>query len=500
MVALPQPPSDTQKYLYLKQKKGLFYGCALLSSILLFSGMYLFSLVNPALAFYSLFVTALLMYIAVSYAVGVKGKPFDFIKHKKILAENPASHNSVDIYLPICGEPQEVIANTWKYVSELAWPSHLIKVWVLDDGCSDAARDLAKEMGFEYLRRDDRPFLKKAGNIRNAFKITSGEFIVILDADFCPRPDFLTETIPYMLSDSKIAIVQTPQFFEIKTSQTWIEQASSGIQELFYRLIQVSRNTWGASICVGSCGVYRRSALAQQGGTYPIEHSEDLHTGFSMLKLGFKVQYIPINLAMGVCPDTTPSFFIQQYRWCTGSTSLLTNKMFWQQKMPMMARLSYLSGMGYYLATASALWLAVIPSMVMVWFMPEKLMWFTMIFYTPSFLFGVFFMRWWTYADYTLDALKIRQLSYWAHFFALRDKLLKDTVPWIPTGAAKNNIQRFREFRNYIFWWTSISTFIVLSGSFYNMVYYFDFNFYPTIFFACFNYWLNMSLLKEQEL
>lgn len=499
-MALPQPPSDQQKYMYLKQKKGIFYCYALASSILLFSGMYLFSWVNPALFFYSIFVTFLLLYIAVSYAVGVKGKPFDFLLHQKTVSENAAKDVSIDIYLPICGEPFEIVANTWRYVKLLDWPAHLLKVWVLDDGYSDDAQKLAKEMGFEYVRRDNRPTLKKAGNIRNAFKISDGQFIVILDADFCPRHDFLHETIPYLISDPKIAIVQTPQFFEIKSTQTWVEQAASSVQELFYRLIQVSRNTWGASICVGSCGIYRRSALEPMGGTYPIEHSEDLHTGFSMLMAGFKVYYIPINLAMGVCPDTHPGFFIQQYRWCTGSTSLLTNPMFWKHKLPLMARLSFLSGMGYYLATASALWLAVLPSMVMVWVMPEKLMWFTMIFYTPSFLFGVFFMRWWTFAPYSLDVLKVRQLSYWAHFFALRDKFFKSTVPWIPTGAAKNNIQRFKTFRDYIFWWTSISTAVVLTGAFYNMLHYFDYNFYPTIFFACFNYWLNMSILKEQEL
>lgn len=81
--------------------------------------------------------------------------------------------------------------------------------------------------------------MKKAGNLRYAFARTSGDFIIILDADFCPRADFLDETIPYMMDES-IAIVQTPQFFRYREEQTWIERGAGMTQELFYRTVQVS--------------------------------------------------------------------------------------------------------------------------------------------------------------------------------------------------------------------------------------------------------------------
>ena len=48
------------------------------------------------------------------------------------------------------------------------------------------------------------------------------EHIVIFDADFRPRPDFLAETLPYM-DDLSIGIVQTPQYFRVEQSQTWVE-------------------------------------------------------------------------------------------------------------------------------------------------------------------------------------------------------------------------------------------------------------------------------------
>ena len=88
------------------------------------------------------------------------------------------------------------------------------------------------------LRRDNRPELRKAGNLRYAFARTSGEAIAIFDADFCPRSDFLRETVPHLL-DSTIGIVQSPQFFRRRREQTWVEQGAGVTQEFFYRLVQV---------------------------------------------------------------------------------------------------------------------------------------------------------------------------------------------------------------------------------------------------------------------
>lgn len=88
------------------------------------------------------------------------------------------------------------------------------------------------------IRRPDSPALRKAGNLRHAFSVTTAEVFVIFDADFCPRSDCLRETVPY-LSDNTIGIVQTPQFFSRRDEQTWVEQGAGVCQELFYRMEQV---------------------------------------------------------------------------------------------------------------------------------------------------------------------------------------------------------------------------------------------------------------------
>ena len=115
--------------------------------------------------------------------------------------------------------------------------------------------------------------------------------------------------MPYMIQDPNIAIIQTPQFFRWLSQQNWLEKAGGSTQELFYRLVQVSRNRFGGSICVGTSAIYRRKSMEPFGGTAAIEHSEDVNTGFNVLSSGWKVVYMPIILSMGICPDTVKAYF-----------------------------------------------------------------------------------------------------------------------------------------------------------------------------------------------
>ena len=125
------------------------------------------------------------IYLLISYTVSICGKDYDISKHHRILEENPIDPltcPSVDIYLPCCKEPIEVLENTYKYVQQLQYPAAKLKVYVLDDGASDAVKSMAHNYGYNYICREDRPRLKKAGNLRWAFARTEGDFFAIFDA------------------------------------------------------------------------------------------------------------------------------------------------------------------------------------------------------------------------------------------------------------------------------------------------------------------------------
>ena len=436
--------------------------------------------------------------MAISYIVGFSGKPFDHERHKRLVAKwlDRSESARVDIYLPICGEPIEMVKNTWGYVRGLKALHENVRVYVLDDKKSAEAKANAKWYGFEYITRPNND-LKKAGNLRNAFAKTDGEFILILDADFCPRPDFLVETLPYMFEDDQIAIVQTPQFFGAYDWNTWLQKGAGAIQELFYRLIQVNRDVHNGAICVGTCALYRREALEPFGGTAPINYSEDVHTGFQVITSNWKIRYIPVILAEGICPETTKQYFTQQYRWALGSISLFFSRKFWLANLDGMQRICYLSGMFYYMTTGVGIFLSPIPGIVMLALFPEKIFWFNLLFSVPSILFSTCFMWWWSKLPMTIDVLRARHLSYFSHWYALRDFLTKNLEEWKPTGAQTTS-ERYESFKG-LFVRYNIFVFGGTFGLIVARLYqgHDPVNFILVTAIAAFNFWISAPLIKR---
>ena len=170
----------------------------------------------------------------------------------------------MDVFLPVCGEPVDVVRNTWKYVAEMSdYYQGTVTAYVLDDSASPELKAMAREFGFAYATRPNRGWFKKSGNLclasRSLTATTSCSWTPI-----SPRATTCsTRPCPYMEADPDIGIVQTPQFFRITDDQTWVERGAGAVQELFYRSIQTARSRKGGAICVGSCAVYRRAALSR---------------------------------------------------------------------------------------------------------------------------------------------------------------------------------------------------------------------------------------------
>lgn len=489
-------PDEVEKYLYLDQNKVFLYLFGIFSFVCLSAGMFYFSIQHPALFIFLLFFVSQIFYISISYLVGIFGKPFNLNSHEFLSIRHRKFSPSVDIYLPCAGEPLDVLENTYQHVYALNYQNKI--VYVLDDSHSDDVKRLAEKYSFQYIRRPNPGENKKAGNLRYAFTKTSGEFIAIFDADFAARPDFFQETIFYFEHDPKIAIVQTPQFFSIEPDQTWVQKGSAFVQELFYRLIQVNRNTYGASICVGTNAIYRRKALEPMGGTALINYSEDLHTGFNCMELGYKVRYIPLNLTKGICPDTVSAFFSQQYRWAMGSITLFSNPRFWKLKMPVMIRLSYMSGMMYYIMTGIGIFISPLPGLVMIWFFPEQVFWYNILFSVPSLIFGTVYLAKWAKLPFGFYYLQTRALSYYAHLFAVIDKTRGDLMEWIPSGSTGHSSSRFFNFRRLLFAWAQIVVLLATAGAAFRAQTIGVCNVLPFLLFQFFNFYVQSSILRDQ--
>lgn len=173
----------------------------------------------------------------------------------------PIDGLTVDVFVTTYNESIGLVMTTALAARNIRYPH---QTWILDDGARDSLRDAAEEHGIGYIQRSEnwtnRPRHAKAGNLNNALMSTSGEFILILDADQVPYPEILDHTLGYF-TDPKLAFVQTPQWFgNVSTYDPLGSQAP-----LFYGPIQQGKNAWNAAFFCGSNAILRREALMQLG-------------------------------------------------------------------------------------------------------------------------------------------------------------------------------------------------------------------------------------------
>jgi cellulose synthase/poly-beta-1,6-N-acetylglucosamine synthase-like glycosyltransferase len=450
--AHPRPPDDSEKYAYIQRNLPFLTTTLVISAGCLIVSQLRFELHDPALWPFMAFTFTYILYQATSLPVNFTGRGFDLAAHdERVRAWRPTAYPSVDIYLPICGEPVEMLRNTWNAVAELiAGYQGLAEAYVLDDGPSDEARCAAESLGFCYIRRPGIRVHKKSGNLRYAFARTSGEYIVILDADFAPRRDFLAETLPYM-DDPALAIVQTPQFFRESPDQSWIENAAGAVQEVFYRSIQVARDRFDAAICVGTSAVYRRAALEPQGGPTLIPYAEDVHTGLDVRKAGWSLIYLPIVLSTGICPNNLDAFVRQQYRWCAGNVGIVFSRRLWSIPMSIPARLTYIAGFSYYAYTALLIFFGPIIPLVMLAFLPGQIKLRNFVILLPAFVTGSILYPLWHRARYGPSVWPLGIARGWAHVFAIWDGAQGKTMSWQPTRTPGSSLRRFRVG---VLWWS----------------------------------------------
>ena len=492
---LAEAPSDTEKGIYKQKNSYIYIFFRMISLISLCIGTWLIFKISTISFYWYGVPTALIVgYVMISTCISCYDTNPDKKTHEEIINNMSEILPCVDVFLPVCGESFEVIENTFKHIKDLDWPN--LSIYVLDDGGKKDVEFLSRRFGFEYICRPDRPSLKKAGNLRHAFTQSNSEFITIFDADFCPRRDFLKETVPYFKNE-KIAIVQTPQFFRRREEQTWVEKGAGVTQEIFYRLVQPNRNKLNASICVGTCGVYRREALEPFGGTATVDYSEDVNTGFNCMTLGYDVEYVPVTLAMGTCPDSKVELFTQQYKWVMGSTTLFSNPSFWKSSLNWTQKLCYISGMCYYFLTALLILIGPLPGLFLVIFRPNYVFWFNIGFSIPSIVFSYVIMKLWCKQKYDFSCARIRVIQYLAHIFAIKDKIMGKNVQSVPTreGGSLDISTKFDSAMKLIMIWMSMYMGLIIVFSTWQFPNFPFYHFVPTMVVALYTFCLNISVL-----
>lgn len=315
------------------------------------------------------FIPGIMLVAAELYCIGMLGLGL-FVNAQPVTrppAPQPADSElpTVDVFVPSYNESQDLVAVTLAAAKALDYPRDKLTVYLLDDGGTDekiyaadpvaaanatarrrSMQMLCAEMGVRYLTRQ-RNVHAKAGNLNNGLAHSTGDLVVVFDADHVPAREFLRETVGFFSSELKLFLVQTPHFFvnpdPLERNLSTFDKMPSE-NEMFYGAIQKGLDSWNAAFFCGSAAVLRRTALDEVGGFAGVTITEDCETALELHARGWKSLYVQKPLIAGLQPETFDAFIGQRSRWCQGMMQIfmLKNPLF-KRGLSVAQKLCYLS-------------------------------------------------------------------------------------------------------------------------------------------------------------
>ena len=158
----------------------------------------------------------------------------------------------------------------------------------------------------------------KPGNLNHMLKDTTGDYILILDSDFLPEPDFLRRLAAPAARDPSLAGVQA-SWHVANARQNYSTLMGAGIINVIHVVILplLKRLTQTALFC-GSAELVRKDLLQARGGWTLGALTEDVDYSLRVLSEGGRIEYLDDLSCSCETPHTPKDLFRQQMRWAYG--------------------------------------------------------------------------------------------------------------------------------------------------------------------------------------
>ncbi|PKA47100.1 putative mannan synthase 4 [Apostasia shenzhenica] len=276
------------------------------------------------------------------------------------LEAGSSSYPMVLIQIPMYNEKEWLLRNRcdlscgiWEQVYKLSigaacgllWPSDRMIIQVLDDSTDPNIKDLveleckiwaSKGMNIAYEVRDNRKGYK-AGALKEGMQhsyVEQCDYVAIFDADFQPESDFLTRTIPFLVHNPKLALVQSRWEF-VNPNECLMTRIQRVTLDYHFKVEQeAGSSTYAFFGFNGTAGVWRISAIKGAGGWNDRTTVEDMDLAIRASLRGWKFVYVGDLKVMSELPSSFKAYRYQQHRWTCGAANLFRKTAFeiWMTK------------------------------------------------------------------------------------------------------------------------------------------------------------------------
>ncbi|KAM3303039.1 glucomannan 4-beta-mannosyltransferase 2-like [Capsicum chacoense] len=236
------------------------------------------------------------------------------------------------VQIPMFNE-KEVYKISIGAACNLSWPSDRLVIQVLDDSTDPIVKDMveteclrwaSKGLNITYQIRETRGGYK-AGALKEGLKhnyVKDCEYVVIFDADFRPEPDFLRRSIPFLIHNPKIALVQGRWRFVNANECLLTRMQEMSLDYHFTVEQEVGSSTHAFFGFNGTGGIWRIAAIDEAGGWKDRTTVEDMDLAVRASLKGWKFVYLGDLQVKSELPSTFKAFRFQQHRWSCGPANL----------------------------------------------------------------------------------------------------------------------------------------------------------------------------------
>lgn len=241
----------------------------------------------------------------------------------------PEQWPTVLVQLPIYNE-QHVVERLLEAVARLDYPFERLHIQILDDSNDSTSVLLTHRiqslqssgLKLSHVRREDRRGFK-AGALAYGLTLDDSEYVAIFDADFVPPPDFLRRTVPHLIADPALGVVQT-RWGHLNAEANTLTRAQRLAIDAHFVIEQHARSAAGWMLPFnGTGGLWRRDCINASGGWSDSTLTEDLDLSYRAQLAGWRSLYLPDLMVPGELPPQMAAYRQQQGRWARGSTQCL---------------------------------------------------------------------------------------------------------------------------------------------------------------------------------
>lgn len=250
-----------------------------------------------------------------------------YLRYRKVIPEwkrKMVNLPKVSILIPAHNEAV-VIGATLRAMSRLNYPKDKLEVIVINDNSSDRTGEIAAQFHekFPFIQtvKTEPPFSGKGKSsaLNYGFQKSTGDIIVVYDADNTPEKDAVYYLVMALLNDPK-AGAAVGKFRVINAYETLLTRFINIETICFQWMAQGGRWSWFKIATIpGTNFAIRRSIIETLGGWDEKALAEDTELTIRVYELGYHIRFFPAAITWEQEPQTWKVWWKQRTRWARGN-------------------------------------------------------------------------------------------------------------------------------------------------------------------------------------